>query len=88
MTGLTQGLVQLQRRKEAERVGGVAEEDPRILPDDRGNYAIMHALARGNNSMAALLDAYGPRSYLNVKERFEIVCSITYRSTISFVSML
>lgn len=47
----------LERKKAAEMVGTVAEEDPRILPDDRGNYAIMHAIARGNNSLAALLDA-------------------------------
>jgi hypothetical protein len=50
-------MVQLERKKEAERVGAIPEEDPRTLPDDRGNYAIMHAIARGNNSMAALLDA-------------------------------
>lgn len=51
--------MQLERKKAAEMVGRVAEEDPRILPDDRGNYAIMHAIARGNNSLAALLDACG-----------------------------
>jgi hypothetical protein len=56
--------VQLERRKEAERVGAVPEEDPRTLPDDRGNYAIMHAIARGNNSMAALLDACVPPTLL------------------------
>jgi hypothetical protein len=49
--------VQVERKKAAERFGGVAEEDPRTIPDDRGNYAIMHAIARGNNGMAALLDA-------------------------------
>lgn len=71
---LNWGCLQLERRKEAERVGAVSEEDPRILPDDRGNYAIMHAIARGNNSMAALLDAYDPVVH------HEAGCSCTYTS--------
>ncbi len=49
--------VQVERRRAAELNGGNVEEDPRTIPDDRGNYAIMHAIARGNNSMAVLLDA-------------------------------
>jgi hypothetical protein len=51
--------LQLERKKAAEQNGTEPEEDPRTIPDDRGNYAIMHAIARGNNSMAALLDACG-----------------------------
>lgn len=50
--------VQVERRRSAEASGRVAEEDPRTIADDRGNYAIMHAISRGNNSMAILLDAY------------------------------
>jgi hypothetical protein len=54
--------MQLERKREADARGLVAEDDPRTIPDDRGNYAIMHAIARGNNSMAVLLDAYVPTS--------------------------
>ena len=39
----THSYVQLERRKEAETAGLVPEDDPRTLPDDRGNFAIMHA---------------------------------------------
>lgn len=52
--------MQMDRKAAAERTGAQPEEDPRTIADDRGNYAIMHAIARGNNSMAALLDACAP----------------------------
>ena len=70
----THSYVQLERRKEAETAGLVPEDDPRTLPDDRGNFAIMHAIARGNNSMAALLDACG--SSLNSNDFFSHCCFI------------
>lgn len=60
--------MQLDRSTEAERLGAVPEEDPRTLQDDRGNFAIMHAILRGNNAMASLLDAYD--SHANTYHKF------------------
>ena len=52
--------VQVERKQAAAETGVMVDDDPRTIPDDRGNYAIMHAITRGNNSMAALLDACAP----------------------------
>ena len=60
---LTAAQVQVERKREAEATGAPVEDDPRTIPDDRGNYAIMHAITRGNNSMAALLDACATASH-------------------------
>lgn len=67
--------MQMERKAQAEQEGRQPEADPRTIEDAHGNFAVMHAIARGNNNMAALLDACAATLSCSLRWRF-LICRL------------